>query len=426
LAYLALLLYTGLLFVRPQEWYPPLQDVHLIDFVVGFAVLAWMGHMIQSGWRPGHAPQNWLMLGLLGGVMMSHVSHTYLGALIESSREFGKVVLFYFLVSSLVTSVRRARGLLVVMGAGCLFMSINGILQAHTGVGFYGSPPQFAGGVVRVQAWGIFNDPNDLALMLVAVLPFLFNEALNRSLTAPWRIVSAATTVPLVYCIFLTNSRGGWVALCVMVLAYALIWLNNKKLALIVGACLVPLLLVAGPSRLQTMGADEDSAHGRIVAWGQGNAMLKSNPVFGVGMGRFGEFTEEGKVAHNSFVQCWAELGLFGYFFWLGMVIATLKDGSALGRLARDDPESEQISRLGKASTAALVGFLAAAFFLTRTFTLPLFLLLAFVAALRSVREAEDKPLPGGFALGDWKFIVFAEVASIVGIYVLIRILNLL
>ena len=59
---------------------------------------------------------------------------------------------------------------------------------------------------------------------------------------------------------------------------------------------------------------DESNA-GRLDAWSAGLGMFRQQPFFGVG---YNMFTDHNEItAHNSFVLCFAELGLFGYFIWL-------------------------------------------------------------------------------------------------------------
>ncbi|MFO8006915.1 MAG: O-antigen ligase family protein [Candidatus Brocadiia bacterium] len=425
MAYTALLVYTAILFVRPQEWLVWMRGFPVLDVVVGVAVVAWVAGAAARRWRPNDAPQNWLMLGLLVAVVMSHVRHTYFAATIASFQSFGKVVLLYLLVASLISSVRRARVLILVMIAGCLVMSAHGIVQAHTGVGFGGSLPVVRGGVVRVRGFGIFHDPNDLSLMLVTILPFLFSAVLRRGQAPPVRALSLAAIAPILYCIYLTNSRGGWLALGVMALVYALVNFRSKKVAVAVAVVAVVGLVALGPSRIRNISAEEGAAHGRIIAWGQGNRMLKRWPVFGAGKGRFTEFSGTGLVAHNSFVHCWAELGLFGYFFWLGLVMATLKDGWALTKgETEEDDEVAQLRRMGGALVPALVGFLSAAFFLSRTYLLPLYIMFSLAAALRTIHERDGRELAGAFHLSDSKYVLAAELASIPALYLLIRLIG--
>ncbi len=153
--------------------------------------------------------------------------------------------------------------------------------------------------------------------------------------------------------------------------------------------------------------------------------MLKASPLFGVGKGMYGDFSEHGLVAHNSFVHCWAELGLFGYFFWLGMVIASAKDGWALSKaqpVGEDD--AAELSRLGRAGFAGLAGFMAAAMFLSRTYVAPLYILFALLAALRQIYEANCGPLQAAFQPRDWKLVLAAELVSIPALYVAVRALG--
>lgn len=428
MAYAALLLYVAILFIRPQEWMSAIRGWPLLDVVTGLALVTWLGGLRRGGWRFRGAPQNWLMLGLFLATLMSHVRHTYFAAFVETFQDFGKVVLLYFLVTSLVTSVRRAKVIILVMIIGCLLMSIHGILQAHTGSGFGPADDRYVqplvrGELVRVRAFGIFHDPNDLSLMLVAVLPFLFGKVLDKNRELPVRVLSAGAAAPLLYCIYLTNSRGGWLALAVMVVAFLYLHAPSKKvgIALALAAC-IPVIAL-GPSRMRTISTEEGAGWGRLMAWGDGNRMLKRWPLFGAGKDRFTQFSDEGRVAHNSFVHCWAELGLFGYFFWLGLVIASLKDGHALSKTASDQTEARELAQLGRPAVAGLIGFLVAGFFLSRTYKLPLYLLFGVVAALRSVHEANLGPLQSGFALRDSKYVVAAELASIPALYVLIRLL---
>jgi O-antigen ligase len=194
-----------------------------------------------------------------------------------------------------------------------------------------------------------------------------------------------------------------------------------KKISFVLGVLAVVGLMTVAPARVATVSTHDESARGRIVAWSNGNMMLKMSPVFGVGKGRFGEYAETVKVAHNSFVQCWAELGLFGYFWWLGMVFASVKDSYALGKERADDPEKDEMGRLARVLLAAWIGFLASAVFLTRTYTAELFVLIGLVAAMHAIREREGGPLPRAFVKRDCRWVLATELASIPFFYVMMR-----
>lgn len=427
MAYAALLLYVAILFIRPQEWAPLVHGWPLEKITMALALVTWLGSITTTGWRVKAVPQNLLMLGLFAGILMSHISHTYFQATVDSFQDFGKIVLVFFLVSSLLTSPRRAKGLILVMILGGLFMAWDGITQWRTstplqaGMGITGTIPLIYEERVRVRSSGIFHDPNDLALILVTVLPFLITNVWRSGHNLIVRILSAAACVPSVLCVFYTNSRGGWLALGTMLMVYVAIHARRRKLGMIIAVLVFVAIFSLGPSRLGALSSSEESAHERIIAWGEANQMLKANPLFGVGWGLFRDFTEENMVAHNSFAQCWGELGMFGYFFWLALVIASFKDSWALANVTGDYPEAPEYEQLGKTAFASFAGFIAAAMFLSRTYVIPLYVMFGLVAGLRTAYEREHGPLDRAFQNRQLRWVAVAAVVSVPALWLMIR-----
>lgn len=443
-AFVMLLVYISLLFLRPQEWFRPMYGWRV---VLPVAILTIGLTLLSLSQRRGGSiitvPQDWLMLGFYGAILMSHVAHTYLDALIEHFQSFGRIVLLYFLIVLLVTRLNRLKAIIFILVLGGLLMSWHGILQAQRGYGFGGDLPMFRpllqhGVTVRVRWVGFFHDPNDLALMLVAILPFLFSKVIAKRALLPSRVLAIAACVPILYTIYLTNSRGGWLALAVMVGVFIMIHMKHRKVAFIMAGLAFWAFLAIGPDRLGI--SDDASARQRIALWGTGNRLLKRWPLFGAGRGRFTEFSQYSQVAHNSFIHCWAELGMVGYFFWLSLLLAVVKDNYVLGLLDRRKPPEEpgrepeprappdadtvELARFGRAMLTSLAGFVAASFFLTRTYVIPLYVLCALGAAGRSIYEQRHGPLPGGFARKDLKLFAVITVLSVPAMWLTIRVLN--
>jgi O-antigen ligase len=472
LAFLLLLVYTAILMVRPQEWVEAMYAWPILKVVIFATCLAWLPTLTSGRWKFSAAPQNWLMLSFFAATLMSHASHFYFWAFKDAFEDVGKTVLVYFLVVSLTNSLTRMKVLVWVIIIGCLTMSAHGILQMTTGVGFGGLAPMQDHDLTRVRAFGIFSDPNDLALMLVMMLPFLFTIVITKGGSIAKRLACLGLTVPMFYCIYLANSRGGWLALAVTTVVFIFVNLGRKA-GIVLAAMALGGLIALGPSRTGGMQSDR----GRLGAWADGNSMLKSSPIFGVGIHRFEDFSERSIAAHNSLVQCYAELGLFGYFFWLALIVATLKDARAMARLApgkaespgpsertfarapwknaarershagfstfspaasprstvqgspaaeavtpeRHFPRNPEYARLGKSILCAMAGFLVAGFFLSRAYIQPLYILIAMTAALRTTYCAESEPLESFFRKRDLKYVLLVEFLSIPVIYVLVR-----
>ena len=428
MAYASLIVYILVLFIRPQDWVPGMLNLPIIMPVIGVAIFATVLEMGNKEWHFKDAPQNWLVLGFFIAVVLSNVlsfqSWFNFHATLTAFTEFGKIVVLYFLISINLRSLRQVKGFIAAVILGCLFMAIHGILQIHTGNGFGSdTPPLFIPGEnsYRIVAFGAWADPNDLAQALVMVLPFLISGIHRPGVAAPRRLVSLGLAGVIGYAVYLTGSRGGWLALAVMTISYFLLNFRVKKIAVVFGVLVLGGLMALAPARVQSGSTHDESARGRLVAWADGNKMLKMSPIFGIGKGRYGEFSESGKVAHNSFVHCWGELGLFGYFWWLGMLFASVKDSYALGKERSDDPEKGETGRLARVLLAAMIGFLASAVFLSRTYTAELFILVGLIAAMHAIREREGGPFRGAFVRRDCRWVLAIELTSIPFLYVMMR-----
>jgi O-antigen ligase len=427
LAYASLIVYILLLFIRPQEWVPGILNLPIITPVMCVAILATFMEVAGGKWHFKDVPQNWLVLGFFGAVIASNLlsfqQPLNFGVTLDVTREFGKIILLYFLIAINLKTIRQVKGFILAIIIGCLFIAVHGILQIHTGAGFGGLLPLYVSQehAYRIIAFGFFSDPNDVAQALLVALPFLISGIHRPGIAAPWRLVSLVAAGVIGYAIFLTGSRGGWLALAVMMVAYFLLNFRQKKISVVLGILALGGLLMFAPARVQTGSTHDQSAKGRIVSWTEGNKMLKMSPLFGIGKSRFAEYSDTGLVAHNSFVHCWGELGLFGYFWWLGMLFASVKDSYALGKERTGDPKKDEMGRVARVLLASWIGFMAAAVFLSRTYKPELYILIGLVAAMHAIREREGGPLPRAFVKRDLRWVLLVELTSIPFFYCMMR-----
>lgn len=234
--------------------------------------------------------------------------------------------------------------------------------------------------VPRLRALGLLNDPNDFSQTLVAALPLLFLAWRPRRSISNFVLV-VLPAAAMLWAVVLTRSRGGIVAL-VTLAWYALAQLTPSRWERILRWLAVGGLFAAMVLFFR-LGAADESATGRLDAWAEGLQMLKYSPVWGVGFGAFADIN--GLVAHNSFVHCFGELGLVGYFAWLGSIIATFW---YLERIRSGDAEGDdatQTVRWARVLELSLISFLAGALFLSRTYSVSLFLLIGLATALASL-----------------------------------------
>jgi O-antigen ligase len=221
-------------------------------------------------------------------------------------------------------------------------------------------------------------------------------EALSLVMTAPlavwltryddswfWKWVGLICSPILAFAVFVSQSRGGLLALVVM---GVVAWLNSQhKMRLVVGftAALVFMLALAPGQmvkRLQQIqfqgeaqtGA-EISTRSRIELARAGVRMMEAHPIFGVGLDQFKavEFhynpllmslEPNPHIAHDTYVQLGAEGGiptLALYLMILGVTLANCRSSQ------KTPGVPENMAGLALAFQIGLIGIVVAEFFLT-------------------------------------------------------------
>ncbi|ONI80863.1 polymerase [Saccharothrix sp. ALI-22-I] len=236
----------------------------------------------------------------------------------------------------------------------------------------------------ETRATGPLEDPNDLAYVLVAALPLLV--ALRRGV-----VIALAATI-LVAGAAATFSRGGALALTA-----APAWLLARRAlplkALAIGAAALTLLgvsavLFAGPAldralREKTHIA-ETNVDTRELRWQAAARMVADNPVLGVGPGGFraeypaashnAEIDEQSPVSHNMYLEVAAELGVPGFALFAALLVLAAVTSERVLRATTDPLPILAVQ-------AALIAVVVASTFLSQQYYLPLWSLVAVVAA---------------------------------------------
>jgi O-antigen ligase len=227
--------------------------------------------------------------------------------------------------------------------------------------------------------------------------------------TRPALRVASAIAVPLcVYAVFLTLSRGGLIALAASLVAAVVVAHRHRAAVLtaaafaVLGAVLYFGVFASSEARdrvLETQGGT-----GRTDIWKVGWRMVEAEPLRGVGAGNFPTssihyllepgsilrddfIVDNPKVAHNTYLNVLAELGVVGLGLFLAIVGFALGcAGRAIGVAARAG--DRQVEVLARAMIVVLVGLLAADFFGSREYSKQFWLLLALCPVLLEVSRA--------------------------------------
>jgi hypothetical protein len=422
------LLYIFLSYVYPGEIFPALAPYRIPLFVgiVGMAfslIRAWVTGRLRVG-----GAQVLMLAGFTVTMMVSLIlADHWFGGAFEVVQDFGVAITMFLLVIWNVDTLKKAKVVIVMMIVLSVGLAVQGIAAFHFGYKADqlimtqdvddDNPGDDAPQLARIRGFGVFNDPNDLALGLVSVSPLLvLTWQRKRRLRNLALVVLPAAVVA--YGVFLTHSRGAIVSILAVILFGCMPRLGRVK-TLILMLVLAGLMMAVNLSGGRAVASEDDSAAGRVDSWSEGLQMLKEQPLFGVG---YHNYTEHNRLtAHNSFVLCFAELGLVGYFFWLGMIVTTFMQILAVRRIKQEglDPA---LGMWASGLRVALIAFFAGAFFLSRTYVPLLYLLLGLAVAMVELVKEE------GFAVelphfGRWLRIVSSfEFGSLAFIYSFVRV----
>jgi hypothetical protein len=463
------ILYFVTYYLTPDAVFGPLAQyrVQLI-----FAVLATLASIPALKRSPvAKTPQSVALIGLAISTFLSIlISMRWLSGAITGFMTFIPNAFGYFLVIIHFNSIRKLKALVVMMAFVCVLVIVRGghdvvemqstqtpMVSGNTESPYAMAQQNEAGQwIFRLMGLGEINDPNDFAQLIVCTLPLLFVFWQRKNIFA-----SVALTAPLVAALltglYLTHSRGGIVALAAVIVVGF-----RRRIGTILSAVLGGALVIAAIALNATGGRDISAQAGsdRTSLWGEGLEVLKTHPLFGVGLGALPDYTG-GLTAHNTIVVCAAELGLVGLFFWSWFLLPTLRDiavvaSPASGKKkkneplvnpylqqieastlledpvpdlptqAEDDGKGAEIKWLGLCVFLSLVGFLVAGWFLSRALIMTLFLLGGMAEVLYEMalqRGLVSARLPFRRTAG---YAALFSLAMLLVMYLLLRITNLL
>jgi O-antigen ligase len=360
-AFILTLLFSVFVLLRPQEIFPILYGVPVIAVLSVLTLI-----VIFSSYRPIKlVPQHYFLLALYPVVFISGVLGWNNNGLTQANFYFNSALIPLIIFSIVFTSANRQTKFMWLSLIISAFLVHNGHVQQNSADGFGWSGSQYVE-KGRITYLGILGDPNDLGIFFILNIPFALYFFKNASFTG--KLLSVCALSWLFYGIYMTNSRGAMIALSGVLAAYFIIKYGGVK-AIISSLILAPVGLVV-MSSFRAVSSDEASAKGRLWAWWDGLEMLKSNPIWGVGSGNFLE--HHGRVAHNTYVQIAAELGLTGYILWSSILFLTLYLGFNCIQLSKTLKNSEvtaeliQELQLNATLFYSLCGFAMCSFFLTR------------------------------------------------------------
>ncbi|MEZ5989674.1 MAG: putative O-glycosylation ligase, exosortase A system-associated [Planctomycetota bacterium] len=367
-----LLCFSWLAYMRPQDLCWGFARTMQFSFAVGMTMmLGWL--FSDAGRRPF---MRWdvrtkLMVALVLSTTVSLVMATNQDPYVQTRYvEYLKLVAVALFTTGQVDSRRRLKLLLWTIALSLGFFGIKG--------GFHGL--MSGGSPILRGPGGMLEDNNDFALALTMSLPMLLYLGFLEKSRWVHRVCIVATGLTMLT-ILLTHSRGGFLSMCVVLGVF--FWRSKQRwIALGVMLLLVVAFFQFAPQhvidRIYSIGDSSDSsAHSRLTSWAIALRMIGAFPVWGVGLRNFQDHYHEfaqglvpgsgfAFVAHNSYLQIWAEGGTVAFVLYIALLVACFWTLRRLRLASRRVPGADWIFNYSRMFEATMAGFVVGSVFLNR------------------------------------------------------------
>lgn len=304
-------------------------------------------------------------------------------------------------------SWRALRGSMLALVASGLILSVSALSGYHGG---------------RADAGGGMYDPNDLAYVLVTVLPLAFGFSLScRSPLQRWFFAGVALCLAIAA--LLTGSRGGLLALAALLVLVVLspvrapgkrsfgvrVPLRKRVVVILMGVAVSLVVWNHLPrpitERFATITSpetgynwDPNDVVGRREIWKRGITALEHDPI-GYGLGAYPmvdlKFGGRFMAPHNSFLEIAVELGILGLVLFVRMYILAWRLLSEQRRKLADknvlSRERQEQLMFAKLMQFSLVATLVAGFFLSKAYPIELWVVFGLTIGLAGLSARPSK-----------------------------------
>jgi hypothetical protein len=371
-------------------------------------------------------PQVPLMVGLFFMICASRMLNGWLGGGYDALLEFSVQFVSFILILVSANGEGKIRWLGASVAFVAIYYGVRGMLALSFGVDtdkfvLQQGAGEVAGGtqefVYRTRGLGVLEDPNDLAQVLLTAMPFVWMLWRRRSFARNLFLVVLPTAF-LLFAVYQTASRGSLIGLFVLTSL-----LLKDKIGLggpLVGAGFAAfLILVVGFGGGRTYSATSGSGGGRLELWSDSIGLFKESPIWGIG---FNTITSRMPLtSHNSWVLCFTELGVIGFFFWVGLLVVTVLQLRRIIALKKQVPDAEGLAKLANAILLALSAWMATAWFLSRTYSISFYILLGMAAATWGEAKRRFPGLEGLTFARFFRLTTVTMAATFVTVYLLVR-----
>jgi O-antigen ligase len=399
LAYRGLLVFTVLLYLRPNELLP-IGTFPIVKILTIGTLLAFFFDRLSQGGPLSVMPKPFrhLLTVAVLAVLSIPVGINPTASFNSFIDLFLKILLIFLLIINVVTSFRRLRlmmEVIVLSGAGVALLTLIDFVQGKN----------LVEGIRAAGATGgIFANPNDLALAMNVLLPLSIGLMLSRPSPAS-KLVFFVCAALLAVTTVVTYSRSGLLTI-VIASGFMVLKLGRRYPALwVVGGVALIAVVATSPGRVLTIfegAGDESSAAGSAtMRWELVKRSIEvagANPIrwlLGVGLNNFHIVSHKELVSHNAYLEVFNELGLPALCFYVLFLVSAFRMAGRVVKAHRKTRGARQLWLVAVAIQTSLFAYIVGGFFASVAFQWYVYYPAAFAVCLyQLVARAELQPRP--------------------------------
>lgn len=396
LTFIAVFLFTLILYARPSEFYPSALTAS-IAFIVGITTLAIFvpSQLAVEGNLTARPPEvNYVLLLAITGLLSIPLAIDPAEAWGTFSDTFIRCIVVFIVMVNVLRTKARLKALLLLAIAVSIWLSVGAINDYRLGL------TTVEGYRVGGRGSGIFSNSNDMALHLVTIVPIALASFFGSRLIG--KILYGAAAMLIMAAIVLTYSRGAFLALITILSFIAWKMAGRQRFAITFTALLIlTAFMIFAPGnyfrRLASIFIPSldpvGSADMRRAVLIRSLWTAIRHPLFGVGMGNFHYVSFRELVSHNAYTQVAAEMGLAAGVFYTMFLVTPLR---RLGQVARETLQSSTKSNfyyLAIGLQGSLIAYMVASFFASVAYLWYPYYLVAYAVCLRRLYESETGKL---------------------------------
>ena len=364
ISYAGFLLFTVFVFFRPYEFFaiPALKEGAQWIAIFTLAVYFPSQFMAEGNLTVRPSEVTFALLLLLTALLSVPMAISP-GEAWDNFVEFLKVILMFVVMVNVARTEWRFRGLLILVLAASVMLSFNAFNDYQSG------RLELGGERVKGVVGGLFDNPNDLALHLVTMVPLAVGLAFGRRGVLK-KIIYGLCAALFVAGVVVSFSRAGFLGLVVGVGVVA--WKLGRKHRVVVTVLMAASLaafVAATPGEYglritSIFGGDlTGSVDARRDLFWRSMLVALRYPLFGVGLGNFYYKGAHDQVSHNAYTQVAAEMGMAALVFYVMFMVTSLRRLRQIERESFAEKDRAAFYYLSVGLQASLAAYMVSSFF---------------------------------------------------------------